>query len=302
MFERYTEKARRVIFFARYEASQFGSPYIETEHFLLGLLREDKAMANRFLGSYAVLDSIRQQIEGHTKVRGAVSTSVDLPLSRECKRILAYGAEEAERLGHKHIGPEHLLIGILIEEKCFAAALLHEHGLLLSGVRADLLSGKREEGASTAVAPRAPRVAPAIAFGRFTERARRAFFFAYQEAGESGSPTIETEHLLLGVLREDNLQATLLLRTDAAVESIRRQIEAENPPGEETPANGMPLTDECQRALRVASALSERLGHKEIETGHLLLGILDEDESFAAEILRERGLSISTVSEELTGN
>jgi len=49
MFERYTEKARRVIFFARYEASQFGSPYIETEHLLLGLLREDKQLANRFL-------------------------------------------------------------------------------------------------------------------------------------------------------------------------------------------------------------------------------------------------------------
>ena len=54
MFERYTEKARRVIFFARYEASQFGSPYIETEHLLLGLLREDKALANRFLRSQRV--------------------------------------------------------------------------------------------------------------------------------------------------------------------------------------------------------------------------------------------------------
>ncbi len=53
MFERYTEKARRVIFFARYEASQFGSPYIETEHLLLGLLREDKALTNRFLRSHA---------------------------------------------------------------------------------------------------------------------------------------------------------------------------------------------------------------------------------------------------------
>jgi len=49
VFERYTEKARRVIFFARYEASQYGSPYIETEHLLLGLMREDKALANRFL-------------------------------------------------------------------------------------------------------------------------------------------------------------------------------------------------------------------------------------------------------------
>ena len=97
MFERYTEKARRVIFFARYEASQFGSPYIETEHLLLGLLREDKTLANRFLRSHAAVDSIRKQIEGHTTVREKVSTSVDLPLSHECKRVLAYGAEEAER-------------------------------------------------------------------------------------------------------------------------------------------------------------------------------------------------------------
>ena len=68
MFERYTEKARRVIFFARYEASQFGSPYIETEHLLLGLLREDKALTNRFLRSHASVESIRKQIEGHTTI------------------------------------------------------------------------------------------------------------------------------------------------------------------------------------------------------------------------------------------
>jgi len=98
MFERYTEKARRVIFFARYEASQFGSPCIETEHLLLGLLREDKALANRFLRSSASVESIRKQIEAHTTMREKVSTSVDLPLSHECKRVLAYGAEEAERL------------------------------------------------------------------------------------------------------------------------------------------------------------------------------------------------------------
>ena len=119
MFERYTEKARRVIFFARYEASQFGSPYIETEHLLLGLLREDKALANRFLRSHAAIESIRKQIEAHTTIREKVSTSVDLPLSHECKRVLAYGAEEAERLNHKHIGTEHLLLGLLREEKSF---------------------------------------------------------------------------------------------------------------------------------------------------------------------------------------
>src|SRR3979409_2692838 len=145
MFERYTEKARRVIFFARYEASQFGSPYIETEHLLLGLLREDKALTNRFLRSHAAVESIRKQIEGHTTIREKVSTSVDLPLSHECKRVLAYGAEEAERLSHKHIGTEHLLLGWLREEKCCPAEILHERGLRLSQVREEIQRSSSEK-------------------------------------------------------------------------------------------------------------------------------------------------------------
>ena len=145
MFERYTEKARRVIFFARYEASQFGSPYIETEHLLLGLLREDKALTNRFLRSHASVESIRKQIEGHTTIREKVSTSVDLPLSNECKRVLAYAAEEAERLSHKHIGTEHLLLGLLREEKCFAAEILTERGLRLPAIREELQRTTQEK-------------------------------------------------------------------------------------------------------------------------------------------------------------
>jgi hypothetical protein len=135
MFDRYTEKARRTIFFGRYEASQFGSAYIETEHLLLGLLREDKALANRFLRSHAAVESVRKQIEGHAAPGEKVSTSVDLPLSLDCKRVLAYGAEEAERLNQKHIGTEHLLLGLLREEKCFAAQLLREQGLTLKSAR-----------------------------------------------------------------------------------------------------------------------------------------------------------------------
>jgi ATP-dependent Clp protease ATP-binding subunit ClpC len=144
MFERYTEKSRRVIFFARYEAAQCGSPLIETEHLLLGLLREDKALTNRFLRSHASVESIRREIEAHTTLREKVSTSVDLPLSNECKRVLAYAAEEAERLGHKHIGTEHLLLGLLREESCFAAELLNERGLKLEKVREELSHVKHE--------------------------------------------------------------------------------------------------------------------------------------------------------------
>ena len=138
MFERYTEKARRVIFFARYEASQFGQPYIETEHLLLGVLREDKALTNRFLKSHSSVESIRRQIEKHTTIREKLSTSVDLPLSNECKRVLAYAAEEAERLKHKHIGSEHLLLGLLREENCFARQILKERHIELEKAREEL--------------------------------------------------------------------------------------------------------------------------------------------------------------------
>jgi hypothetical protein len=149
MFERYTEKARRIIFFARYESSQFGTPSIETEHILLGIFREDKALANRFLPSSDSAESIRQRIRALTPVRERISTSVDLPLSHESKRVLAYSAEEADTLKHAQIGPEHLLLGLLREEKCLAANLLQERGLTIAGVRDDL----RVRGASSTDSP-----------------------------------------------------------------------------------------------------------------------------------------------------
>jgi ATP-dependent Clp protease ATP-binding subunit ClpC len=146
MFERYTEKARRVIFFARYEASQFGAPAIEAEHILLGLMREDKSLTNRFFRhSQASIESIRKEIEGRTILREKVSTSVDLPLSPEAKRVLAYAAEESERLQHRHIGTEHLLLGLLREEKSIAAEILHERGLRLNGIRDELTRSTSNE-------------------------------------------------------------------------------------------------------------------------------------------------------------
>ena len=149
MFERYTEKARRVIFFARYEASQLGQPYIETEHILLGLLREDKALTNRFLRAHGAVESIRKQIEKNVTIGERISTSVDLPLSNESKRVLAYAAEEAERLGHKHIGTEHLLLGLLREEDCFAGQILNERGIELEKLREELARVPREKLEST---------------------------------------------------------------------------------------------------------------------------------------------------------
>ena len=140
MFERYTERARRVLFFARYEASQLGSISIETEHLLLGLIREGKGLTSRiFARSSLSLESIRKDIEGRTVFREKVSTSVEIPFSTETKRVLHAAAEEAERLLHNYVGTEHLLLGLLREERCLAASILVEKGMRLSTVREDIV-------------------------------------------------------------------------------------------------------------------------------------------------------------------
>ena len=144
MFERYTEKARRVIFFARYEASQFGADCIETEHLLLGLLRESS-----ILPSINSIKYIHQRIRALTPMREKISTSVDLPLSHESQRALAYSAEEAEKLKHGHIGPEHMLLGLLREERSLAANLLQECGISIENVREEL----RARGANSSESP-----------------------------------------------------------------------------------------------------------------------------------------------------
>ena len=152
VFERYTEKARRLIFFARYEASQFGSPEIESEHLLLGLLREGKSVLNSILGTESSEEEIRRAIASSTKMREKAPTSVDLPLTDECKRILAFGAEEAFRLNHKHIGVEHLLLGILREKGCLAAKILRKQGLELEKARKLVLVSAGEFAASVGAA------------------------------------------------------------------------------------------------------------------------------------------------------
>src|SRR5882762_6767053 len=139
MFERYTEKARRVIFFARYEASQFGAHAIEPEHLLLGLMREDKTLTGRFFPRAQLsIESIRKEIEGRTLLREKISTSVELPLAPETKRVLAYAHEESDRLQHRHIGTEHLLLGLLREDRSMAAEILYERGLRLNAVRDEI--------------------------------------------------------------------------------------------------------------------------------------------------------------------
>jgi enamine deaminase RidA (YjgF/YER057c/UK114 family) len=139
MFERYTEPARRVLFFSRYEATQFGSRSIDAEHLLLGLLRET-AIGRLVAAQTGVpLEVLRTAIGDRITFREKIPTSVEIPFSAETKRILQHAAEEADRLQHRHIGSPHLLLGILLEERSVAASVLTSHGMRIDSLREEVV-------------------------------------------------------------------------------------------------------------------------------------------------------------------
>jgi ATP-dependent Clp protease ATP-binding subunit ClpC len=139
MFERYTEKARRVVFYARHEASIHGATEIDTRCLLLGLLREDRELMARFMpGKVNDLFRLWTEVE-ELFPRGPkhIPTNIDLPLTHAALRALTAGAKRAEELHHQSIEPRHVLWGIL-EAGGPEAACLKSCGIEMAAVDADL--------------------------------------------------------------------------------------------------------------------------------------------------------------------
>lgn len=113
MFERFSEKARRVIFFARYEASQLGGRGIEPEHLLLGLLREDEVLLKHLLPGDG-RKKLQERLRSEYRRSPSLATYVEIPLSDEAKRALHLAAQEADRLEERRIDTPHLLLGLLL--------------------------------------------------------------------------------------------------------------------------------------------------------------------------------------------
>ena len=148
MFERYTESARRALFFSRYEASELGGRSIETQHLLLGLLRAGKGVTSRlFTDAKMSYEPVRETFEAGVE---KIPTSVEIPFSDETKRVLDHTAEEADRLRHSYIGTEHLLLGLLHEDQSIAGGILRGYGMRLEAVREQLLALMNESTVPTA--------------------------------------------------------------------------------------------------------------------------------------------------------
>jgi ATP-dependent Clp protease ATP-binding subunit ClpC len=128
VFEAFDEPARRVVFFARYEASRLGSPSIQPEHLLLGILREGRKVAVHLRDRGFDLDLLRKQIEEAVTRAEPVSTAVDIPLTSDAKEALEIALEEGRANPLLVVGVEELLIGVFREGRSAAARLLAEGG------------------------------------------------------------------------------------------------------------------------------------------------------------------------------
>jgi ATP-dependent Clp protease ATP-binding subunit ClpA len=134
-FDKFTERARKVMRFAQEEAARFNHTYIGTEHLLLGLLREDEGVAAKALTNLGVgLDRVRSAVE-FIIGRGDNPTVSEIGLTPRAKKVIELAVAEAQRLGHTYIGTEHLLLGILLEGEGIAAGVLQSLGISLDEAR-----------------------------------------------------------------------------------------------------------------------------------------------------------------------
>ncbi|MBL8880971.1 MAG: NDP-hexose 4-ketoreductase, partial [Phycisphaerales bacterium] len=183
MFERFTDRARKVMALANQEAQRFNHEYIGTEHILLGLVKEGSGVGANVLKNLGVdLRRVRLEVEKLVKSGPEMVTMGKLPQTPRAKRVIEYAIEEARNLNHNYVGTEHLLLGLLREQEGVAAQVLMNLGLKLEDVREEVLNllgaGVESEESAAMAAPaeakKGKSKTPALdSFGRdLTELAR----------------------------------------------------------------------------------------------------------------------------------
>jgi ornithine carbamoyltransferase len=309
MWHRFTERARRVVFFAQEEAVRLGERYVGTEHLLLGLARESDSVAGRLLSRLGVpTDRIRPEVEQHLPAPRREITPADMQLTPRAKRAIDLAYEEARRLNNNYIGTEHLLLGLIREGDGLVARVLVKLGADLERTRLEVHAMQAEMSQPQATSPAGQPMGeqpqknterePAR-WQQFTERARRVLFRALGESVRLGRTEVDTEHILLGLTLESGSTAYRLLeRLVIPLDQVRAEINPAPPP--EPAVMGDPhFTPGGRRAVDLAQEEARQLDKDYIGTEHLLLGLIREGEGKAARILAKLGATLDAARGEL---
>ena len=300
MFERFTERSRKVVVLAQEESGRLRHDYVGTEHLLLGLLREGDGVAARALAATGViLVGAREQVESIVGY-GEREAGGQVPFTQRSKAALEASLKEAMGMGHNHIGTEHLLLGLLREPEGVAARTLSNLGADPEAVRREVVGRLGEASRpETREAPgRLERTREVLrrSFSRqpredqtplhkLTGHGRRVVALARDEARRFNHNYVGTEHLLLGLLADrESVAAQALSSLNVTLDEVRGQVESIVGYGEEGTGAQAPFTPRAKKILQLAERESLRLGDDFIGAEHVLLGLVRETEGVAARV------------------
>jgi len=289
----FTERVRRTLARAREEAVQMYHEYVGTEHLLIALAHESDGIAAAVLqGLGADRDAIIAKLEQTIK-KGPEGrrTGPDLPYTSRAKKVLELAMSEARMLHHNYVGMEHLLLGLVAEQKGIAAQVLVDSGVTLEKARAEtlaLLGSSAERSAVPDALSTVPHAAtPAYVRSRgpygvalvddFTGRARDTLRGAYAEAAKRDADAVELSHILLALaVREDGMGAVLLDQVAGSRQRVALALTERLPePVHQSAGRSLQLAADTQRALDQALLEASKDGHRRAGTQHLLLAVLD---------------------------
>ncbi len=283
MFERFTDRARKVMALANQEACRFNQEYIGTEHIFLGLLKEGSGAGATVLRNFNV-NLLKMQSElAKSMATGAewVNTG-KLPHTMKAKQAVEHAINEARALNHDYIGTEHLLLGIIQETEGIAAQVIKEHNLTYEQVKKEIVNlvGSREEPKST--------------IRTFSERARKIMMLANQEALRYKCESIEPEHILYSFISEGSgVGMTILKNLNVDITKLRNDFAKhmiKNP--YEVIAGKMPYSPITKKVVEYAIEWAKKLKRNYVGSEHILLGLMcDVKGNAAAEILKSYGVT-----------
>lgn len=310
MYELFTDRARKVVLLAHQEADRLHHNDVGSGHILLAIVKEGSGVAAHVLKNLAVGPrEIGREVEELVPSGSDVGR---LSLTPRARRALEHSMEETRNLGHKYVGTEHILLGLLRDEGGAAAQILTRLGLRLNEVRSKVLTflGESHQEESGIYPGRADlHSSPsdglpgsrAPGYERFTDRARKVMQLANQEAQRLHHEYIGTEHILRGLAGLDAGVAAIVLRKlGVEPQAITAEVDKLILTG--VAADRMddrPPTPRAKKVVEYAMRESRELNDDYVGTEHILLGLLREDEGFAAQVLMNLGLRLERVRAEI---
>jgi ATP-dependent Clp protease ATP-binding subunit ClpA len=300
----FTERVRKALAMSREEAARLNHEYVGTEHILLGLLREGEGVAATVLKNLSVEASeLELRIDQIVKKgRPGERAGPDLPYTSRAKKVLELAMSEARELNHAYVGTEHLLLGLLREEKGIGAQVLNDSGVNLDNTRAETLRILGTTMPAQKQAPNADWIGggqPEKPGPKLTDRMREVMHEAEQVATEFRATHLEPIHLALALVRHgDGIANAVMDRIGCKRSELLAALEARAKAGGETiPAASLGISQQMLALQR--HALSQARGHISGPTTTLntLLALLDTDEDIA-KIFERSGITANHVRAE----